>query len=135
MDPEAGLPQILTPWSDNETKLMNRIFPNPDSLCLNFGRTGVFQWNYPNSLTLIQTTEWPQKIAGDTPRRCDMGGITHCNTRHTPTSFERAVGRPKPEPSLLTPGSRPPPRTALVCSLPAPGALNSRVLLRIPLDP
>jgi len=77
MDPEAGLPQILTPWSDNETKLMNRIFPNPDSLCLNFGRTGVFQWNYPNSSTLIQTTEWPQKVAGDTPRRCDMGGITH----------------------------------------------------------
>jgi len=77
MDPEAGLPQILTPWSDNETKLMNRIFPNPDSLCLNFGRTGVFQWNYSNSSTLIQTTEWPQNVAGDTPRRCDMGGITH----------------------------------------------------------
>jgi len=33
----------------------------------------------------------------------------------------------------FTPGSRPPPRTALVCSLPAPAALNSRVLLRIPI--
>jgi len=48
-------------------------------------------------------------------------------------NFERAVGRPRPEPDLLTPGSRPPPRTALVCSLPAPGTLNSRVLLRIPI--
>ena len=47
--------------------------------------------------------------------------------------FERAVGRPRPAPGLVTPGSRPPPRTALVCSLPAPGALNSRVLLRIPI--
>ena len=77
MDTEAGLPQILTPWSDNETKLMNRIFPNPDSLCLNFGRTGVFQWNYPNSSTLTQTTECPQKVAGHPPRKCDMGGLTH----------------------------------------------------------
>ena len=48
-------------------------------------------------------------------------------------NFERAVGRPRPEPGLLTPGSRPPPRTALVCSLPEPAALNSRVLLRIPI--
>jgi len=48
-------------------------------------------------------------------------------------NFERAVGQPRPEPGLLTPGSRPPPRTALVCSLPAHGALNSRVLLRIPI--
>ena len=48
-------------------------------------------------------------------------------------NFERAVGRPRPEPGLLTPGSRPPPRTALVCSLPAPAALNFRVLLRIPI--
>ena len=56
---------------------MNRLFPNLDSLCLNFGRTGVFQWNYPNSSTLTQTTEWPQRTAGDTPRRCNKGGITH----------------------------------------------------------
>ena len=48
-------------------------------------------------------------------------------------NFERAVGRPRPEPGLLTPGSRSPPRTSLVCSLPAPGALNSRVFLRIPI--
>ena len=48
-------------------------------------------------------------------------------------NFERAVGRPRPAPGLLTPGSRPPPRTSLVCSLIAPGALNSRVLLRIPI--
>ena len=48
-EPEAGLPQIFTPWSDNETLLMHRLFPNPDSLCLNFGRTGVLQWNHPNS--------------------------------------------------------------------------------------
>ena len=47
---EAGIPQIFTPWSDNETLLMHRLFPNPDSLCLNFGRTGVFQWNHPNLL-------------------------------------------------------------------------------------
>ena len=40
-DPEAGLPQIFTPWSENETQLMHRLFPKPDSLCLNFGRTGV----------------------------------------------------------------------------------------------
>jgi len=44
-EPEAGLPQIFTPWSENETQLMNRLFPNPDSLCLNFGRTGVFPMN------------------------------------------------------------------------------------------
>ena len=77
VDTEAGLPQIVTLWSENGNKLMNRLFPNLDSLCLNFGRTGVFQWNYPNSSTLTQTTEWPQRIAGDTPRRCNMGGITH----------------------------------------------------------
>ena len=44
-----------------------------------------------------------------------------------------AVGQPRPEPGLLTPGSRPPPRTSLVCSLPAPGAVKSRVSLRIPI--
>jgi len=44
----AGLPQMATPWSENETKLMNQLFPCLDSLCLNFGRTGVFQWNDPN---------------------------------------------------------------------------------------
>ena len=60
VDTEAGLPQIATPWSENETKLMYRLFPSLDSLCLNFGRTGYFQWNYPNSSTLTQTTEWPQ---------------------------------------------------------------------------
>jgi len=48
-------------------------------------------------------------------------------------NFERAVGRLRPAPGLLPPGSRPPPRTSLVCSLPAPGALNSHVLLRIPI--
>ena len=77
MDAEAGLPLIVTPWSENETILMNRLFASLDSLCLNFGRTGVFQWNYPSSATLIQTTEWPQRTAGDTPRRCNKGGITH----------------------------------------------------------
>jgi len=39
-DPDAGPPQIFTPWSENETQLMHRLFPKPDSLCLNFGRTG-----------------------------------------------------------------------------------------------
>jgi len=48
-------------------------------------------------------------------------------------NFERAVGQPRPAPGLLTPGSRPPPRTSLVCSLTAPGALNSRILFRIPI--
>jgi len=67
IDTEAGLAQIVTPWSENDTKLMNRLFPSLDTLCLNFGRTGVFQWNYPNSSTLTQTTEWPQRSAGDTP--------------------------------------------------------------------
>ena len=47
-------------------------------------------------------------------------------------NFERAAGRPRPEPGLLTPGSRPLLRTSLECSLSAPGALNSRVFLRIP---
>ena len=44
LDPmdRAGLPQIATPWSANETKLMNQLFPRTDSLCLNIGRTGVF---------------------------------------------------------------------------------------------
>jgi len=46
---------------------------------------------------------------------------------------ERSVGRPRPEPGPLTPGSRSPPRTTLVCSLSAPGALNFRVILRIPI--
>jgi len=61
----AVLPQISTPWSDIENELMHRLFPRPDSLCLNFGRTAVFQWNDPNSSTLKHTTEWPQQIAGD----------------------------------------------------------------------
>ena len=47
-DDEAILPQIATPWSDNATRIMHILFPRPDSLCLNFGRTGVFQWNDPN---------------------------------------------------------------------------------------
>jgi len=76
-DPEAGLPQIFTPWSENETQLMHRLFPKPDSLCLNFGRTGVFQWNHPNSSSMTQTTEWPQKVAGHTLRSCEMAGLTH----------------------------------------------------------
>jgi len=95
MDQEAGLPQIFTPWSDNETKLMYRLFPNPDSLCLNFGRTGVFQWNYPNSSILTQTTEWPQKVAGHIPRRCDMGGLTHTRIDpqpHMPYAIFRNMG-------------------------------------------
>jgi len=45
----VGLPQIATPWSENETKLMHQLLPCLDSLCLNFGRTGVFQRNDPKS--------------------------------------------------------------------------------------
>jgi len=46
-DPEDMYPspELTTPWSKNETQLMNQLFPSVDSLCLNFGRTGVFQWN------------------------------------------------------------------------------------------
>jgi len=73
---EVGLPQIFTPWSENETQLMHRIFPNPDSLCLNFGRTGVFQWDNPNSSIMTQTTEWPQRVAGHTLRSCELAGLT-----------------------------------------------------------
>jgi len=72
----AVLPQIATPWLDNETELMHQIFPRPDSLCLNFGRTTVFQWNDPNSSTLKHTTAWPQRIAADLARRTNQGGIT-----------------------------------------------------------
>jgi len=56
---------------------MHRIFPNRDSLCLNFGRTGVFQWNTPNSSMRTQTTEWPQSVAGFTLRSCELAGLTH----------------------------------------------------------
>jgi len=70
------LPQIASPWSDNETELMHQLFPCLDSLCLNFGRTTFFQWNDPNSSTLKHTTEWPQRIAGDLARRTNQGGIT-----------------------------------------------------------
>ena len=45
---------------------------------------------------------------------------------------ERAGDRPRPAPGLLTPGSRPPPRTSWVCSLTAPGILKSCVFLKIP---
>jgi len=48
MDQEAGLPQIFTPWSENETQLMYRLFPNPDSLCLNFD-----ELEYSNGTTQI----------------------------------------------------------------------------------
>jgi len=72
----ASLLQIATPWSENETKLRYRLFPNLDSLCLNFGRTGTFQWNDPNSSTLKHTTEWPQRIVGDLSRRYNQEGIT-----------------------------------------------------------
>ena len=72
----AVLPQIATPWLGNETELMHQIFPRPDSLCLNFGRTTVFQWNDPNSSTLKHTTAWPQRIAADLARRTNQGGIT-----------------------------------------------------------
>jgi len=73
----ADFSQIATPWSDSETELMHRLFPRPDSLCLNFGRTAVFQWNDPNSSTLTHTTEWPQRIAGDGARRNNQRGITY----------------------------------------------------------
>ena len=76
-DDAADLPQIDTPWSDNETMIMHLLFPRPDSLCLNFGRTAVFQWNDPNSSTLRHTTEWPQWIAVDLARRNNQGGITN----------------------------------------------------------
>jgi len=71
------LPQIATPWSGNETPIMHLLLPSSDSLCLNFGRTAVFQWNEPNSSTLYKTTEWPQRIAGDGAGRSNVGGITH----------------------------------------------------------
>jgi len=80
----AGLPQITTPWSENETKIMNQLFPYLDFLCLNFGRTGVFQWNDPNSSTLKHTTQWPQRIAGDLPRRFNQKGITSTRTDPQP---------------------------------------------------
>jgi len=73
----ADFPQISTPWSDSETELMHLLFPRPDSLCLNFGRTAVFQWNDPNSSTLTHATEWSQRIAGDGARNSNQGGITH----------------------------------------------------------
>jgi len=74
----ADFPQIETPWSDtDETRIMHLLFPRPDSLCLNFGRTAVFQWDDPNSSTLRHTTEWPQRIAGDCTRRNNQGGITY----------------------------------------------------------
>jgi len=80
----AGLPQIATPWSENETKLMNQLFLYLDSVCLNFGRTGVFQWNDPNSTTLKHTTQWPQRIAGDLPRRFNQREITSTRTDPQP---------------------------------------------------
>ena len=43
---------------------------------------------------------------------------------------KRAGNRPRPAPGLLTPGSRPPPRSSLVCSFAALNALKSHVLLR-----
>ena len=55
---------------------MKRLFPRPDSLCLNFGKTAVFQWNDLNSSTLKHTTAWPQQIAGDSARLHNQGGIT-----------------------------------------------------------
>jgi hypothetical protein len=76
-DDETDIPQISTPWSDNETRIMHLLFPRADSLCLNFGRTAVFQWNAPNSSTLKHTTEWPQRIAGDLAQRNNQGGITN----------------------------------------------------------
>jgi len=76
-DDEADIPQIATPWSDNETRVMHLLFPRADSLCLNFGRTAVFQWNAPNSSTLRHTTDWPQRIAGDLAWRNNQGGITN----------------------------------------------------------
>ena len=76
-DPEDMLdfPVLTTPWSENETQLLHQLFPSVDSLCLNFGRTGVFQWNDADSATLWGTSEWPQRIAGDLPRRLNQGGI------------------------------------------------------------
>jgi len=76
-DPEEILdpPILTTPWSENETQLMLQLFPHEDSLCLNFGRTGVFQWNDAESSTLTATTEWPQRVAGDLPRRFNQAGI------------------------------------------------------------
>jgi len=94
-EPEAGLPQIFTPWSENETQLMNGLFPNPVSLCLNFGRTGVFQWNQPNSSIMTQTTEWPQSVAVHTLRSCEMAGITHTRGEphpHMPYVIFRDMG-------------------------------------------
>jgi hypothetical protein len=55
-DDETDVPQISNPWSYNETRIMHLLFPRADSLCLNFGRTAVFQWNAPNSSTLRRTT-------------------------------------------------------------------------------
>ena len=56
---------------------MHLLFPYTDSLCLNFGRTAVFQWNQPSTSILSQTTEWPQGIAADSARENNFGGITN----------------------------------------------------------
>jgi len=44
--PEADLedavrPLISTTWSAVETKIMKQLFPRPESLCMNFGRTKI----------------------------------------------------------------------------------------------
>ena len=76
-DPEDMLdfPVLTTPWSENETQLLHQLFPSVDSLCLNFGRTGVFQWNDADSSAPWGTSEWPQRTARDLPRRLNQGGI------------------------------------------------------------
>ena len=44
--------------------------------------------------------------------------------------FESAGRWPRPAPGLLAPGSRPPPRSSLVCSFAALNAFRSRARLR-----
>jgi len=78
---EADVPHIATPRSENQTRIMQMLFPRTDFLCLNFGRTAVFQWNEPNSSILGQTTEWPQGIAADLARENNLGGITNRKKR------------------------------------------------------
>ena len=68
----------------------------PDrGISLHFGRTGVFQWNYPNLSTMTQTTEWPQKVSGHTLQNCDIGGLTHTRVDpqpHMPYVIFRHMG-------------------------------------------
>ena len=68
----ADFPQIATPWSDNETRIMHQLFPGLDSLCLILeeqqSSNGMTQTLRPRDTQRNGPNELPETVPGEITR-------------------------------------------------------------------